>query len=99
MDTLQILALFFGLPLAIFGLGLRRAIGTGRMLSLVLASSAVGAYALLVEWALRRAGVGLPVPAHPGWGWGRVLFPFCAGAAFLGALGVVLVRFRARQAR
>jgi hypothetical protein len=95
MDALQILLLFFGLPVAVLGLGLRRAVGAARMLGLVLASSAVGAYALVAEWAARHADPVLPAPLHPGWDWPRTLFPFCVAAALLGGLGVVLIRFRA----
>ena len=99
MDALQIFALFFGIPLAILGLGLRHAIGTRRMLALLLLSSAVGLYGLLVESVLRMFGVDLPAPTHASWGSARVFLPFCVASAILGAFGVVLVRFRARSPR
>lgn len=99
MDAPRIYLLFFGLPLAILGLGLRRAVGSARMLALVALSAAVGLYGLLAEEVMQRIGHGLPAPLHESWSRAHALLPLCVGAALLGALGVVLVRFRARPPR
>lgn len=96
MDALQIYFIFFGLPLVILGLGMRRAIGAPRMLLLILVSTVIGLYGLLAEMIAAALGHGLPVPTHAAWGRARMLLPVCVAAAILGALGVVLIRCRTR---
>jgi hypothetical protein len=97
MTSDQILLLFFGLPLAILGLGLRRALG--RRLPLVLiAGMTAGFYGLLLETVLRRLGHGLPLPLLPGQSLARGFGLFGLAAGLLGALGGVLLRYRGRGA-
>jgi hypothetical protein len=91
----QILLLFFGLPLAILGLGLRRALGR-KMLLVLLGGAVAGVFGLVLETALVRAGHGLALPLAPGQSLGRSEGLFCLAAALLGALGAVLLRYRGR---
>lgn len=94
MSAAQILLLFFGLPLAILVMGLRRAIGAGRMLVLVLGAGALGTYGLLLKMVTSRTGGStwapvpddLPAPARE--------LVWIGAAALLGMLGAALVRFR-----
>jgi len=94
MDALEILFLFFGMPLVILGMGLRRGLGPRRVLLLFLLSGAVGLYATMVESILRAEGRGLPIPAYRDWNAVRVLAAFLLPAATLGTLAGVLLRIR-----
>ena len=96
MTTEQLLLLFFGLPLSILGMGLRRALGARGYLLMLLGATAAAAYDLVLEDALRRYGHGLPIPDPFGRGMLRAFGLFVLGGALLGALGGVLVRYRGR---
>jgi hypothetical protein len=90
----QLLLLFFGLPLAILGMGLRRALGSQGFLLMLLAATVAAAYCVLVETGLRHLGHGLPLPGEAARGLVRGFGPFALGTALIGALGGVMVRFR-----
>ncbi len=106
MSSNQILLMFFGLPLAILGVGMRRTIGSRATLYLLLVSTGLAVYAVLVESVLRAAGHGLPIPMRA---FGEVpapapsvvdlarhLFGFSLVAVLLGVFGGALVRYRGR---
>ena len=95
MSSDQILLLFFGLPLAILGMGLRRALGRNFVL-ILLAGSAAAAYGLILETYLSRMGRGLPLPVSPQESIARGFGLYCLGAALLGALAGTLLRYRGR---
>jgi hypothetical protein len=97
MTADQVLLLFFGLPLAILGLGLRRALGR-RLPLLLLAGTAAAAYGLVLETALHRLGHGLPLPVLGGQTMARGFGLFCLAAGILGALAGALLRYRGRGA-
>ena len=94
MTTDQLLLLFFGIPLSILGMGLRRALGGRGILLLFFSGTAAGLYALLLEAFLHRLGHGLPLPGPPAQGLVHGYGLFALGGGLLGALGAVLVRFR-----
>jgi hypothetical protein len=92
----QLLLMFFGVPLAVLGIGLRRALGNLALLAVILVSGALAAYAILLEWSLRLIGYGLPLPGVRAQGLVRGFGPFCIGATLLGALAGVLLRYQGR---
>jgi len=98
MSSDQILLLFFGLPLAILGVGLRRALGP-RILLVLLAGAAAACYALILETALLRSGRGLPLPMIPGGSVARAFGLYCLAAGILGALAATLLRLRGKGSR
>lgn len=96
LTTIQLLVLFFGLPLSILGAGLRRALGGRGVLLLLLCGTVAGAYDLALEAVLHRLGHGLPLPVLHGEGIVRGFGLFAIGAGLVGGLGGALVRFRGR---
>jgi hypothetical protein len=98
MSDAQLLLMFFGLPLAILGVGLRRALGNLALLFVVLVSTVVTGYAVLLEFWLGAAGHGLPLPGLRAHGLVRGFGPFCLGAVLLGALAGILIRYQGRGA-
>jgi hypothetical protein len=98
MTDHQLLLLFFGLPLAILGMGLRRALGWRALFLLILVSGGVAIYAVLLEAGLRAAGIGLPLAGAAARGIVLGFGPYAIGAALLGGLGGVLLRFQGRGA-
>lgn len=98
MTSDKLLLLFFGLPLAILGMGMRRALGLRGFGSMLFGSMAVGAYGILLEIVLRRSGHGLPLPASAAGDFLRGFGLFALGGALLGSLGGILVRFRGHGA-
>ena len=95
MSKEELLLLFFGMPLSILGLGLRRTLkGPGTLLLLFIGTVA-GVYALALEGALHRLGHGLPLPAA-GEGLIRGFGPFALSGGLVGGLGAALVRYRGR---
>ena len=96
MTSEQLLLLFFGIPLSILGMGLRRALGPRGILLLLISGTAAGIYALFLEAILRRMGHGLPLPGRPGQGLAHAWGLFALGGGLVGALGGALVRYRGR---
>jgi uncharacterized membrane protein YbhN (UPF0104 family) len=94
MTNDQLLLLFFGMPLAILGMGLRRALGPRGLLLMLLAAAATAIYGLLLQAGLQRLGHGLPLPGLAARGMIRGFGPFCLGISLIGALGGVMMRFR-----
>ena len=94
MTTDQLLLLFFGIPLSVLGMGLRRALKGRGILLLLFSGTAAGIYALLLESFLHHIGHGLPLPGTPTQGLVHGYGLFALGGGLIGALGAVLVRFR-----
>lgn len=94
MTSDQLLMLFFGLPLAVLSMGLRRGLGTRGSLLLLPVCLLVAAYGFGLEWAARALGHGLPMPVRAGSGSARAFAPFCLAAVLVGAYGASLVRLR-----
>ena len=102
MTPYKLILLFFGLPLSVLTLGLRRGLGTRALALLFLGANGVALYALAVEAMLRQFGWGLPLPSmetdgfHASRDFLRLFGPTVLAGAWLGTLGGVLVRLRRR---
>jgi hypothetical protein len=96
LSDAQLLLLFFGLPLVILGMGLRRATGNKGFLLVLLTASLVAVYAGLLEAGLRAAGHGLPLPGARTAGLSRGFGLYALSASILGALGGIMMRYRTR---
>ena len=60
----QITLVFYGLPIAVLAMGLRRSLGLRGTLLVGLAAAVVTLYGVLLDAGLRRYGIDLPVPAR-----------------------------------
>ncbi len=96
MTADQLALLYFGLPLAVLGIGLRHGMGTRSSLLVVPLCLLVAGYGLGVEWMARQLGLDLPAPVRVGNGPTRSLAPFVVFSVLLGAYGAAMVRFRRR---
>ena len=104
----QLALVFFGIPLAVMALGLRRSLGPRGIVLVLIAALIVTVYAGFLETSLRRIGADLPVPARefvsapadPGrrGAVSRMGLLHLSGA-LLGSLSGVLIRFRGEGSR
>lgn len=90
----QILLLFFGLPLAVLGVGIRRSVGGVAFLLVLLVSLLATAYAVGLDAVLQSEGLVSPAPGAAARGLVRGFGPMAWGACLLGALGAALLRHR-----
>jgi hypothetical protein len=96
MTSDQLLMLFFGLPLGVLAMGLRRGLGGRGSLLLVPVCLLVALYGFGLERVAHAWGLGLPAPVRPGSGPVRAFLPFCVAAVLVGAYGAAMVRLRRR---
>ncbi len=90
----QILLLFFGLPLAVLGMGIRRSTGGGAFLLMLLGAVLVLVYAVGVDAVLQYFNLAPEPPGTAARGLVRGFGPIAWGAGMLGALGAALLRHR-----
>jgi hypothetical protein len=97
----QIVALFYGLPLAVLGLGIRRSLGAKGIAAVLGSALVVGVYGTLLECGLHWTGHGLAVPRAGSSGELALMYfalrrvlPIYLGGALLGALTGALMRHR-----
>ena len=100
MTPYRLLLLFFGIPLSVLTMGLRRAIGARAMALIFLGANAVALYAVGMETLLHHFGLAFPLPSmqvdgfHASRDLFRLVGPIAVAGAWLGTLGCVLVRTR-----
>ncbi len=90
----QIFLLFFGLPLAVLGMGIRRSTGSGAFLFMLLGALLVSVWALGLDAALQQVDLAPDPPGTAARGLLRGFGPMAWGTGMLGALGAALLRHR-----